>query len=129
MRQRLLVASSVSGALLAACGDAASVGAIDASVAPDFSRADLFEPGPGGVVRCATIEDEALALELASPNDGLVEQQMMHGFARPGGGARASEESTDRRALFRFRGADRAGGARRAWRRLSRLRARRRVRC
>ena len=83
MRQRLLVASSVSAVVLAACGDSASIRAVDVVVDPSFSRADLFETGPGGIIRCATIEDEALAVEFASPNEGIVEEQMMQGFARP----------------------------------------------
>ncbi len=79
--RRLLVSLPV--VVLAACG---------VEPLPEMTRAELapvdsFERTPSGHVRCATLEDEALAWEGAHPNFGVAEEELEHAYKkRPGGG-------------------------------------------
>ncbi len=80
--RRLLLSSSA--LVLAACGMEPLPGISRAELAP----VDSFERTPSGHVRCATLEDEALAFEMTNPNHGLAEEEEgEHVFKkRPGGG-------------------------------------------
>lgn len=79
--RRLLV--SIPALVLAACGVEPLPGISRAELAP----ADSFERTPSGHVRCATLEDEALAWDAMHPNLGVAEEELEHAYKkRPGGG-------------------------------------------
>lgn len=80
MRRALL---SFSVVILAACGVEPLPGLNRAELAP----IDSFERTPSGHVRCATIEDDALAFEMTNPNHGIAEEETGGVYKRrPGGG-------------------------------------------